>query len=78
MFAASTRTYAYVPYICTYRYIPGHVCMNVLSCGVMWRVCKYIIYMCVCVCATGAVNGPAGFAGFCSRLALQLEVALVG
>ena len=49
MFAASTRTYAYVPYICTCRYIPGHVCMNVLSCGVMWRVCIYMCVWTICI-----------------------------
>ena len=31
----------------------------------------------VLVLATGAVNGPAGFAAFCCRIAQQLEVVPV-
>ena len=82
MFAYVCRIYTNICLCSIHMYIPLHTWACMYECPVMWCnvACMYIyyIYMCVCVCATGAVNGPAGFAGFCSRLALQLEVALVG
>ena len=85
MFAYVCRIYTNICLCSIHMYIPLHTWACMYECPVMWCnvACMYIyiyIYICVCVfvCATGAVNGPAGFAVFCCRLALQLEVAPVG